>query len=482
MPFYLSYVEYQGHSAFMLSQQTEDSEPVKIISEIGFGLRPGINPTAVDPFSAYKGNVRDEVIASRAMYGASAPVKHRTYEISAAEMEKFNSIIEGDRSKNRAVLLQENAKEKAVGGPDYQLFSSNCKTYAMGVLKAVGIMDADNLSNFLVQRPGSTDSLLQSIDPDELYRPGQEGLNKEITSVLTLLESEMVSTKEALSKNPPIDFLVIDGKIQMLLEIADFCLKNKGKTSLIKKFEEMNTLLSEISAFPIPTEGIKSVQAKIGVLIEADKSLKFHWKKVPPLAKRLDLDKFNDQEKRNYLRKIKINETSDGLNQILKELKNKIKTVDKNSDEALHSDLSELIIIIQKAKKKVDQSQQTFLKSLSKNPEKVASEEAWAQLKVNEALNHMQSALGNFKQKSKETNPFIRFINRVMGYVNKDFIKIENVTSVVKDKLVNIRRSLFMKNNNTVYKEHDEVKPKQDVDDELKNSDDNLPGRHYPGN
>jgi hypothetical protein len=70
---------------------------------------------------------------------------------------KFFSIINKDRHINSSEVTPRGDVDAVliVGGPDYQKLTNNCKTYAMGVLKEVGIIEHETLSNFFIQRPVS---------------------------------------------------------------------------------------------------------------------------------------------------------------------------------------------------------------------------------------------------------------------------------------------------------------------------------------
>lgn len=42
MNYYLSYIEYGNHAAFMLSEQAKHSESTRILCEVGFGYSPDV--------------------------------------------------------------------------------------------------------------------------------------------------------------------------------------------------------------------------------------------------------------------------------------------------------------------------------------------------------------------------------------------------------------------------------------------------------
>lgn len=411
------------------------------------------------------------------MYGTSGvQVTHRTYEISKTEMEAFFHIINRDR-KIKAIEIETEDGPKVIGGPDYQIITHNCKTYAMRVLKEMGIIDAENLSNFTVQRPDSSYNLLQTLSREELSCPLIDKLVDidKIISVLTDLNLKMTSLQKSLKdkeiNNEVTKQLIVH--IQNVLRICNLLLKHRGNAgglvSLYKHYIELSTLLDSINALKAFDEK-ESLKHDLAVIVEMvskviqvskQKQLYYYWKTTPPVITRLNLDNFDDQEKRIYLTKIKANETSDGLDQILIELDKKI-SISQTSDQSLYLDLIDLKSIIQNAKKSVDESREEFLNFISQNkPENIAGYCAKQQKALASTINIMEQALSEFAPRSKETSGFIRFINRIVAYFKQDFIKIENVHSLVEDKVASIKQSIT-KGHNTFFKPSDDIEPKQE--------------------
>lgn len=99
MAYYLSYVEVNGHASMMLSHQATPTEPAKVIYQVGFGGFLDNGPQSV-LFNSFKGMIHEEDTVAKALYSSSSHVRHKTYEISAAEMEKFFTIMNRDKQLN----------------------------------------------------------------------------------------------------------------------------------------------------------------------------------------------------------------------------------------------------------------------------------------------------------------------------------------------------------------------------------------------
>jgi hypothetical protein len=170
----------------MLSEQETDESLVKVISEVGFTYS---NPVQAKYkfFISIDGSVREEHNASRAISSKTANVKHRTYEISESEKKIFFDII--NRDFNTIYADGETLIKKRM---EYKYFTYNCKTYVMNIFKEMGVFDAKELSNFFIQRPNTTDSLLKPLSSKELICPQKEELINKIRLVLTHLINEII--------------------------------------------------------------------------------------------------------------------------------------------------------------------------------------------------------------------------------------------------------------------------------------------------
>ena len=254
MPYYLSYLEINGHAAMLLSEQQHSDGPCRIICDVGFGYAPNIPRDGVGYFTAYKGHVREETNASRALYSSSAEIMHRTFELSEAEVKKFFEILNRDKQIKTAPIEQGKGLVTVVGGPDYHQIKNNCKTYTMGVLKEVGIVDAENLSNYFIQRTSTTNHLLKNLTNQDMSCPLKEQLIGKITASLTDLNTQMnalLEKADEINESEKREKFIND--VQEVLRLSTSLLEQKSKIgimqSLNKRFGQINSLLDAIDTY-----------------------------------------------------------------------------------------------------------------------------------------------------------------------------------------------------------------------------------------
>lgn len=474
MTYYLSYVEVNKHAALMLSEQEHSWMPTRILCEIGFAPSLDIPINEIGYFSTHKGHVREETNASRALYSKTSEVTHRSYEISQAEMEKLFIILNRDRKINVSGLrLDKKSKQITyVGGPDYQKIAHNCKTYLMGILKEIGIIDAQNLSNFLIQRTGTKRSLLKPISKDELSCPLKESLIEDISTVLTQLNADMSSVLNSITdKEENVELIEL---IKSFLNISSNLMDNKSKVgimlSLNKQFEKLLTLIDSI-AIHTQIPGVENYKVQLmDIIAMADKisqlsnlgKLDFYWKSAPSLAPRLKLNQFNEEESTILITKVKTNELIDGIEQILAEFNNEMSRA-KSFERNLFLDLKQLKHILELSKKRVGDIKSSFIHAIeNKNKIDTLNICKKQQKAVVKVIDNLERKLSGFVPTSRNTSALLRFINRIIKYFRKDFITIENTQTKLLSKLSFINRS-----NKTLHKKLKDAKNKK-----LKNDND----------
>lgn len=457
MTYYLSYVEIKGHSALMLSHQAEPNQPTRIICEFEFAYSPDIPQNEVGYLTTHKGYVREESNAGRALYSKTSDVKHRTYEVSEAEVQKFFQILNRDRAVNLALIAPEKGTVEVqyIGGPDYQKIKNNCKTYAVGVLKEMGIIDAQNLSNFLIQRTKTKTSLFKPLSKEELSCPLKENLLVKITSVLNEINKEALSILENINQSEldEDDKDKLRNVVENIQTLSNQLLENKDKVGIMvsmnKRFEEISTLLDlvvpytarDISAFKDGLSEIVGLSKKVTDLSNKGQ-LEFFWKSTPPVAGRVMLNNFTPQERAAYLVKIKGNEVADGLDQVLMDFNHRINKL-RSFDKELYLDLSDLKHIVENAKNEIDTANQTFL--ISMKTKEALGDVTYLCAKQKKAIDavigKLESDLAEFKPRSPEASVFIRYLNRLISYFKKDFLTIENTESLIKDKVSTLKHA-----------------------------------------
>lgn len=457
MRYYLSYIEVRGHAALMLSEEQPDGR-CKVIEEVGFLYAPGTDGGGL--LFAGKGYLQEEVNASKALYSASSQVKHRTFEVSIAEKNEFLNILKRDKAINAVPMLipaaQNTQVEAVIGGPNYQYFLHNCKTYALGVLKQIGIIESDNLRNTLSpQRPNTTENLLTRLTNQEMSCPDKDKLIQDITNSFKKLNSLLDNLLSKANNETHKKYIQsVKTHCNRMLDLthsigfkADFF---ASFGSLLNTFEKISDPRQYNDQFSEFQEKLKECQKELVDLKNTtkevyasaiDKQLGFYWKKTPPLAKRVHLDKFTELEKTIYLTTVKKNEVSDGLTLMLSELETLLasKSIEKNQN--LRDDLETLQKLLAPQKKILDENNQAFLKKLSqcesngsKEEEKLAIYREHNQ-KLGESVKSLESIINNFTPKSSETNRLLQFFKSLIAYFSKNFITIEKTVSHIKKEM-----------------------------------------------
>lgn len=477
MPYYLSYVENNGHSSLIISQQ-ESGQPASIICEFGFGLSPDINLMEGNYFltRTYKGDVREERLASKVLYSDSARASHRTYEISQAEVMKLLAIVNRDKEKDATEITLEDGRVVIIGGPDYQLVRNNCKTYLMGVLKEVGIIDAEEeLSDFLIQRPGNKHAILTPLTADDLSCPPKEELIQEIDTTFTNLKTQMQELLEMYKNEFGEDseeFRTVSSYIGDILLLSEEILTNKKKLGLnlanaddeqnLKKcFASIGQRLSQLKSFnndydlderisdsvndlnPVLLQQFTRIETllKQVVKLSTENRLTFQWKTTPPVAKRAYLDNFNPEERAVYLVKRKGQSISDGLAVIIEELDNYLEK--PNLSEELWGDIHYLKQVIEAEKEALDKTNEGFLNVIqTKSTDQIIGICAKQQKILNDKLDGLGRTIATLELDSAaEASVFMRFINKILAFIKKDYVKVENVTDSLKNEIGQLKKA-----------------------------------------
>ena len=149
MSYYISYGIFKdprkktGHSFIVISEYNENNSlPPQIICRIGFQKRV----------------VLEDMIISK----PDRDFFHKTYLITKEQLEALLIQINFDRKQplNKIFIAENNKRfqnsqdlhESLPGGPEYSYLTSNCKHYALELLKKIGIIDK-SLESTLIQVP-----------------------------------------------------------------------------------------------------------------------------------------------------------------------------------------------------------------------------------------------------------------------------------------------------------------------------------------
>ena len=160
MPYFLSYVVnknvkdkyFLGHASLVLTEHTPPAKP-RIICKVGL-------------FESNQVELEDKMYRPEKGY----TFQHKTYPITQEEMTKFLYKVNSDRrmgiytdpkrkrSSEMTIKRSSGELESTPGGPEFDYWRLNCKTYALSVLREVGIVDS-SLSNWLIDIPNRSGAL-----------------------------------------------------------------------------------------------------------------------------------------------------------------------------------------------------------------------------------------------------------------------------------------------------------------------------------
>lgn len=520
VPYYLSYIEVNGHASMMLSHQETPTEPAKVVYQVGFAYLSEEEAFSFK-FKTFKGQIFEEDNAAKALY-SSSKVRHKTYEISTAEMQKFFTIMNRDKRQNISeyvdgafsaidydkfievrnaitdkklfTRLQSVTKDNyqnvaltieemqlleasfsgdpitlrliksslscqfVASGPNYQLLRNNCKTYTLGVFKELGIVEASTLSNFAVQRTGTTKSQLHEVSSHNMTCSTKDNALQKITDTLI----EMARTIENIENRLPPDperfaeakrliEVMQDKKKQNKIgvrEEVNIEMKNSLKALYEKVYNVIGTTSDEAIHDLLPGfhTHYKGVEKTINRLIDDTKQnkLQFSWKGTPELSVRLHLEHFTPVEKAIYTAKMKTNEFLDGCSQMHQDLNDILLVESSPKDLKLDGDVKYLQTVIMRYQDEIMKTKDAF----EKNAAVPMSGEQVILLchKQNRNLQlimlKMENELNVFKPASFKTFAIMRYINKLIAYFKKDYHPIENPTHLIRDKLKIIKHSV----------------------------------------
>lgn len=424
MPFFLSYVEYgtsgDSHSAFILSEQKNPSEPSSILQEIGFVFDNSKRSNFQQLFhcispSARRGRLKtNEEIASKILH-RSYIGGHITYEISESEKNNFLACISRDKDSP----------------PDYRVYRHNCKTYALNLFKEIGIVDIDRVRNIAVQIPNLNNKLLNPLDKKLFCNPERK-------NELTALDATVKEFIKTCDKITPI--LKKYDKDNNTKKYSRLIKKITKLSEFQKKILEMNNnelqelsniakdLLESVQMITISfnSESQENYKNLIQLLKDIPKShqkilnLQTAWASTPPLTRRINLSHFNNHEKALYLVKIKYDETSQCLNSLIEYLDSEDT---KTTDLKLKDDISNLKIYINVARTSLNELNEKFYNDSSDHKSIDIEKNCLQQVRtINQHISKLQKNIHNYMPNANVECSFLtKVINSLLNYVKKDY-------------------------------------------------------------
>lgn len=506
--YYLSYVELSGfHAALMLTKQGTPESPAIILCEAGFGY--DVDSDEVGLFNIVKGNLSEEANASRLLYSNSAVLRHKTFPISEIEVNKFFTILNRDMKAKVTKEIKNNKEVSQANPPDYQKTGLNCKAYALKVLKEIGIVDANQLSNFWIQRPGTMENGLEVISKDNFECPLKDNFIRDLRNLverlhehLDKLEKLQDNFKKSLKINRLFE-LVTD-----MRELSNRLAARAHKAGIEKDFtenfkqfgyylREFRTFKSDIKKDKITvkaqkdkilkvfadlesieikcsrthpkrepkTKNLRDILRKISDLSDTNE-LEFRWVKLPTVSIRLDLQSFSTDEKVVYGTTLLRNEANQGLGFILSLLR--AEQLKKLAPD-FHSDLTDLTEIIQSTQNELDEINENFKNSYEEECKKQQA-----------LISEYNEIYGNAKKGLEEEIQEI--LKNNLTPFGKKFLKLSNKEIDLEDEIeelspkVKKNENIFNKIKQAfieLYNEHVRIKTKAQLE-EIKQEIDKL--------
>jgi hypothetical protein len=438
MTYYLSYLEKNGrHAALMISKQEEASQPTKIICEIGFSARPPFKKLYF--FKSQRGSVHEENNASRVLYSQKADIKHRTFVISESELAVLMTQINHDRRTQ----IDGETKNKYIppGGPDYHLIYHNCKTYVLTLLKKIQLVDAEQLDNFFIRAPNTSNCLLKKITKNALFCPRKDELINKVATLVTQIHQDIGPNiaQEALrglrfhatKLNRQVHKVGINSHFMELIPPLIAALDTASNPTHAEQIHAFKQALTEISTLAHEIYNLERL-----------KSLDIYWRSAPKVTPRLSFANFTHEEKLRMSVQLKSNDMLHGFTELLTEINQQLNTKSAITAEK-SSDLHQLNQLILRAKKKLETSDQQFFKSIHDDKTLNIIDHCMNQRhQLNHMLDELHQKVSAFVPASKETPLLIRFMARVLKYLKLDFIFSEKTDKyTVRDTLFSIQKS-----------------------------------------
>ncbi|MDB6096996.1 MAG: Uncharacterized protein JWM09_1274 [Francisellaceae bacterium] len=124
---------------------------------------------------------------------------HKTYPITVEEAKNFLAQVNHDRTIYHDAN-QESLNKSGPGGPKYNIYKFNCKSYALTLMRKIGIIDK-SLSNWGIDHPqfsGPLEELKLDWHDTVLRQRVKDKYNK------TTFKSEVINKNQVLRWNSPL--------------------------------------------------------------------------------------------------------------------------------------------------------------------------------------------------------------------------------------------------------------------------------------
>ena len=471
MPYYLSYVEVGIHAAFLVSHQKRVDEPAEVVTEAGFTYAPNYTRKNVGFFKRLKGHIAVEESTGYALYSKNT-VKHRTYEVSESELTAFYQLINADRRRKVSSIKIGDNKDgtpimEDIGGPDYQIIQHNCKTYAMGIFKKIGIVEAGRLNTGLIQITKVTPHLLQNLTGHILECKVKDDFLRNYDAIAVQFKKHIHAVNKMDKANRLNPFLTDDDRKTLLavLKNIQWLNQNKKKVGFNEDFfknfsklcEQRGTLVEIIEKLtltgvtkPETNQALRSMSMNLTeserILAELTLTITdietqykgpglcYNWKSGFKVSKRVNFSSFTDFEKAVFSTKVKSNSVLDGLNLMGSLLEHK--SIQRHKDQKLMADLEELRDIVDAAKIQAQGAHRLFADELiSRDDMEVAQACLRHQMALARITNDFSTQVCGFNPRSKRTNLFMILINFILDFFRSESDKlIQNPIAVLRQK------------------------------------------------
>jgi hypothetical protein len=444
MTYYASYIDSGHHASLMLSQDLPDGRTI-IIAELHFG--PNSLSEQYDALGsiAQKTQWVDGMVHSKssassvALYKPDTPVRHRTWVIS--EQEAFQLRDAYAREKGWQIEFEDcNEDGTMFTSNDYHFIKYNCKSFALKLLRKIGIIDAETLANWCVQIPGTKKAALSSLD-DEIECPEKQQMMaktvqqfekiialKKIIDDLDdsiedkiLLQAQFQLVQLYISQaTDMLHKLGFDPGFHSLLSNIDAHLFDLGETA--KQIIEAQQLPELAATFKKVRNSFSEHQLNAERLRDhyRENKIKYFWKDKPTLSARVNLASLSPTDKAMQNVFVKVANFSNGLDDIINLISSELSEVSKQDpvDIVLKNELHQYLGMCLQSNEKLNQIKQEF----HKQPR--PKEEREAILQSLSLLDKVETEVGNLKRKIGKTKPKTKpvgFIQKCITGITKFF-------------------------------------------------------------
>lgn len=299
-------------------------------------------------------------------------------EILAQKNEILPKLLNITSQAGHTLAAKGHTKKSEAETFQHSMTGFNCKFYALSVLKEIGIVEANALTNFWIQIPGSMNDKLDLLTKDDFTCPKKDELAKQIKTVMSLFDQHIQQFENEIKDDKNKNLMDFKDFLELIKQMKELSseLRNKTQkiaigddyTNIYSKFidclnqfvrsKKSENKISKISALAPSTmrdkilkliENIdkdiqtpfKEIKTKMDEVIKLNirGQLLFNWSKLPRISERASIQALSEEDKKTLTTQILREETNQGL-KVMVELIDNEKAGSKN--ESYRKDLDNL--------------------------------------------------------------------------------------------------------------------------------------------